>query len=197
MSWCYDGAGGLEMNASITIYTIGHSNHAPEEFLNLIGQHGIQSLVDVRSVPYSRFAPHFNGQHMRSWFPAHDLDYTFAGEFLGGRPSDAMYYKTRQLPSGKADYLNLVDYAAVANAAWFKRGIRRLIEIANAKTTVIMCSEEDPQRCHRRWLIEPALCHEGIPVLHIRKNGTLETLEHSQNANSAAPDPQLSLFAFD
>lgn len=43
-----------------TVYTIGHSNQPTEAFLDLLRQHGIEVVVDVRSAPYSRFVPQFN-----------------------------------------------------------------------------------------------------------------------------------------
>ena len=43
-----------------TVYTIGHSSHAVELFSQLLVEHGVQVLVDVRSAPYSRYAPQFD-----------------------------------------------------------------------------------------------------------------------------------------
>lgn len=44
---------------SISICTVGHSNHALEGFLAMLRRHRIAAVVDVRSAPYSYFNPHF------------------------------------------------------------------------------------------------------------------------------------------
>ena len=48
------------------IYTIGHSNHTLEAFLSLLRLHRIEVLIDTRSAPYSRFAPQFNKDALRT-----------------------------------------------------------------------------------------------------------------------------------
>ena len=42
------------------VFTIGHSNHTLEELVELLREHGVDALADVRSAPYSRFNPQFN-----------------------------------------------------------------------------------------------------------------------------------------
>ena len=78
-----------------------------------------------------------------------DIAYGYGGEYLGGRPNDPTCYFTGQVPDGKANYLELVDYAEVARRDWYLRAIDRLIQCAEQDTTAILCSEEDPARCHR------------------------------------------------
>ena len=41
------------------LLTIGHSNHAIGQFLGLLARHRVETVADVRSVPYSRFAPQY------------------------------------------------------------------------------------------------------------------------------------------
>ncbi|KAB2857470.1 MAG: DUF488 domain-containing protein, partial [Anaerolineae bacterium] len=54
---------------SLTLYTIGHSNHSLDDFLGLLKQHAITDLVDIRSAPQSRFSPHFNKKRLESTLP--------------------------------------------------------------------------------------------------------------------------------
>ena len=42
------------------IMTVGHSNRTLEEFLGMLQAHGIEHLVDIRTVPRSRHNPKFN-----------------------------------------------------------------------------------------------------------------------------------------
>jgi uncharacterized protein (DUF488 family) len=168
----------------MVIYTIGHSNQDQGDLIGLLGEQGIETLVDVRSSPYSRYAPHFNRESLGPALEHADIEYVFAGEYLGGRPTDPSCYKNGIVPPAQADFLKLVDYAAVATRPWFIEEIDRLLEIAGDKRTAIMCSEEDPAQCHRHHLIAQSLLERGVEVQHIRKTGAIEEAERI-----VAPEP--------
>jgi uncharacterized protein (DUF488 family) len=157
------------------LYTIGHSNHSLEKFIRLLEENNIGTLVDVRTVPYSRHNPQFNKENLEFALSEREILYVFAGKYLGGRPSDPACYKSRTLPVEGADYLHEVDYPEVMKRAWFLRGMDRLLELADERTTVIMCSEENPAECHRHHLIAQFLCetHPEVDVRHIRGDGTV------------------------
>ena len=185
------------MAESLVVYTIGHSNHSPNRFLDLLRCHQIQAVVDVRSVPFSRFAPHFNGPELQLLLEQRGIQYVFAGEVLGGRPSDPMYYKTGAIPEGKADYLSIVDYSTIAQQPWYQRGVQRLVDIAATRATAIMCSEENPLRCHRHHHLESSLRDRDANVVHIRRDGTLEMISSEETEPAAVQSPQLTLAGFD
>ena len=158
----------LTKTECLTIYTIGHSNIQASTLVALLEQYQIQVLVDVRSSPYSQYSPQFNRENIELTLQEAGIEYRFAGEYLGGRPKDPSCYKSSELPDGKVDYLHLVDYSIVMTKDFFQKGIQRLIELAQSSRTAIMCSEEDPARCHRHHLIGRYLTGKGITVLHIR-----------------------------
>jgi len=157
------------------LFTIGHSNHSLDKFIGLLERHGVVTLVDVRSAPYSRFNPQFNRKNLESALPQRGIGYVYAGQQLGGRPSDPGCYKSRTLPGKGADYPSELDYPEVMKRPWFVEGIERLLELADQQTTAIMCSEEDPSRCHRHHLIAQYLAaqHPDVDVQHIRRDGTV------------------------
>ena len=157
-----------------SIYTIGHSNLAVEEVVSALRRHGIAVVVDVRSVPFSQYTPQFNRNALERTLAGTEIRYAFAGEHLGGRPTDPTCYRTGSVPVGEANYQALVDYAEVATRPWYRRGLERLVEIAASQPTAIMCSEEDPRRCHRHHLIARSLLELGIEVGHIGRDGTVE-----------------------
>ncbi len=167
-------AHGDESAILTVVYSIGHSTLDCDVFLALLEQHGIRTVVDVRTSPYSRFAPHFNQRELRSALRGRGIGYAFGGEKLGGRPSDPALYKNGVVPEGHADYLNLVDYPAVAREPWFREGVERLLELAAEAPTAMMCSEEDPHRCHRHHLVAQDLLERGVAVRHIRRDGRIE-----------------------
>jgi uncharacterized protein (DUF488 family) len=151
-----------------TIYSVGHSNLTIEAFLTLLTTHGIETIVDVRSMPYSQYSPQFNREDLQAALDRQGINYAYAGDFLGGRPTDPSCYKIGVVPDGKADYLSLVDYPAVARLPTYRRGLKRLLDLADESRTAIMCSEEDPNRCHRQHLIAQSLLEKGYRMLHIR-----------------------------
>jgi uncharacterized protein (DUF488 family) len=159
----------------IKLFTIGHSNHGLDKFVHLLEDNGIMLLVDVRTAPYSRYNSQFNKESLESILPQHEIQYAWAGKYLGGRPSDPTCYKNRVLPAEGADYLHKVDYPEVMTRKWFVQGINRLLELADEQTTAIMCSEENPAECHRHHLIAQFLIneHPEVDVRHIRGDGTV------------------------
>ena len=98
------------------LYSIGHSNHALETFLELLRQHRIEVLVDARSHPYSKFAPHFDAHSLKQAVIGAGMKYLFMGKELGGRPDGDEFY----------DAEGHVLYWRVAESHLFLDGIARL-----------------------------------------------------------------------
>jgi uncharacterized protein (DUF488 family) len=186
--------------SSTVMYTIGHGNARPEEIIALLREHRIEVLVDVRSTPYSRYAFAFNREQLRDSLARAGIDYSYAGEHIGGRPNDPTCYLNGQLPPADSDFLHLIDYAEIARRSWFRRGLARLIEIAAARPTVVMCSEEDPSRCHRHHLIARNAIAAGLVVRHIRHSRGQTWIENAEQLKAHLPSTegeraeQLSLF---
>ena len=153
----------------MTLFTIGHSNHSIEAFIELLQSHGVTALADVRSHPYSRYLPHFIKAQLQKTLPAADIKYVFLGQELGARPQDPVCYDD----NGKARYENIAATPA------FSSGIQRLLKGVADHTIALMCAEQDPITCHRAILICPQLCQHlselGVDINHILKDGGLET----------------------
>jgi uncharacterized protein (DUF488 family) len=147
------------------LYTIGHGNRKPEDFLALLKVFGIEYLVDVRSQPYSKFNQQFNQNELKVFLEQNGIKYVFMGDTIGGRPKDASCYDNE----GK------VDYEAVKSKEFFLNGIDRL-KTAYKKgiNVVIMCSESKPCECHRSKLIGKVLITDNIVLKHIDEKGKLK-----------------------
>jgi uncharacterized protein (DUF488 family) len=168
------------------LYTIGHSSHTPEHFIELLQRHGIEVLVDVRSAPYSRYSPHFDREPLRDLVTAAAIKYLYLGDAIGGRPKDESHY----------DLDGHARYAKVAESPDFLDGIRRLERGADGFRVAIMCSEEDPAHCHRRLLIGRVLIARGAELRHIRGDGELQTeAQVAAASGKLLADPQPALFA--
>ncbi len=144
------------------LFTIGHSKHPAERFARLLAQHDIELLVDVRSVPYSRFSPHFNKAALESAALESSVDYLYLGAELGGRPQEPEFY----------DSAGAVRYDVLAATDRFRAGLQRLTDEATARRVAIMCAEEDPAKCHRRRLVGHAM--RGFELHHIRGDGHVD-----------------------
>ena len=161
------------MNSSPLIWTIGHSNLSLEQFLSLLINNGIQTLVDVRSIPNSRHVPQFNRKRLSAALAQAGIDYVYMGDVLGGRPQDPSVYRSGRLPLSWAEVSAQIDYAAVMQKPWYQAGLQKLLALASQARVAIMCAEEDPEACHRKHLIAVSL-PDTSEVLHIRSNGSLE-----------------------
>jgi len=149
------------------IYTVGHSSHPAEHFLDLLRQHGIQALVDTRSAPYSRYTPQFDRESLKELVATAEVKYLWLGDVVGGRPKNESCY----------DAEGRVLYSRVALQADFREAIERLKRGADEFRVALLCSEEDPAHCHRRLLVSRVLLGEGVEIAHIRGDGSLDTDE--------------------
>ncbi len=149
-----------------SLYTIGHSTHEWEHFVDLLKLHRIEVLGDVRSRPYSRFTPQYNRESMMGGLARYGIKYVFLGEELGARRAEPECFV-----DGK------VDYGLVAKTPAFQRGLNRLRTGITKYRVAIMCAEKDPLECHRTILV----AHHAkafAEVAHIMADGSLET--HAQ-----------------
>lgn len=144
------------------IYTIGHSDHTTQAFVDLLRQHEITLVVDVRSQPYSRWTHQFNRETLAHDLTEAGIGYRFMGDALGGRPADPMLYDPGQ---------ESPDYRRVEQADVYQAGIDRLIELARTERVAVMCSEGDHRHCHRHKLVAQTLLARGVRVLHIQPDG--------------------------
>jgi uncharacterized protein (DUF488 family) len=140
-----------------TIYTIGHSTHPIDEFIKILRAYGIELLVDVRTIPMSRHNPQFNQAGLEQSLQEHGVRYAHLKALGGLRGTTKASINTgwRNLSfRGYADYMQTEE---------FRTGIERLIKLAQAQPTAIMCAEAVPWRCHRS-LIGDALLVRNIHV---------------------------------
>jgi uncharacterized protein (DUF488 family) len=145
------------------VYTIGHSTHSAETFADLLLAHKIEVVVDVRSMPFSRFNPQFNRENLKQSIGKVGIRYVFMGKELGARSDDPSCYV-----EGK------VQYPLLANTPEFLTGIERVLNGANTHRMALMCAEKDPLECHRTILVARVLASHGIEIRHILSDGSLE-----------------------
>lgn len=147
------------MNDSTYLYSIGHGHKTPEEFVEELRSFGIQYVIDVRTTPFSRWAPLFNRDSIARQLKNAGVVYVYMGDTIGGKPKN----------DGCYDSNGFLDYKEMAKRPVFQKGLERLVTANNRGLRVaIMCSESDPSQCHRSRLIGRELYfNSGINMMHI------------------------------
>jgi uncharacterized protein (DUF488 family) len=154
----------------VTVFTIGHSTRPIDEFIDLLTEHGVQRLIDVRTIPKSRHNPQFGREQLSASLERAGIHYTHMPG-LGGlrRPrKDSTNTGWRNASfRGYADYMQTPE---------FEESLNRCIELAKEEQVTLMCAEAVPWRCHRS-LIADALLARGIDVGEI--TDTTEARPHA------------------
>ncbi len=148
------------LHTQLTVYTVGHSTRSLDDFVGLLRAYGIERLVDVRSIPRSRHNPQFNHDTLGTFLRNRRIGYRHMKELGGLRRTRADSLNTGWHNAsfrGFADYMQTPEFVAA---------VTKLVELAREKTTVIMCAEAVPWRCHRS-LIGDALIVRGVDVMDI------------------------------
>lgn len=159
-----------------TIFTIGHSTHPINEFIDILKKYDIHKIVDVRSYPGSKYAPQYNEARLVKSLKEQHIAYIHLPALGGLRPTKKDSINTGWINKsfrGYADYMQTKE---------FTEGINQLIDIASTLSLragepaltatrfkhriAIMCAEAVPWRCHRS-LIGDALLVRGFTVMDI------------------------------
>ena len=148
------------------LYTIGHSRHPIAHFINLLKEHAVTLIFDVRSIPYSRRNPQFNQKTLAERLANEGIAYIFSGKELGAKSPGPECYV-----NGK------VQYDLIAARPEFTDGLERIIDKTGEFKPALLCAEEDPLICHRTILICRHLRDRVNSILHIRGDGSIENNE--------------------
>ena len=158
------------------IWTIGHSTHPLEEFLEWLDVSGVKAIADIRSYPGSRRYPHFNQEALELSLPKNGVSY-YHFKDLGGRRKarpDSVN-KVWRHPSfrGYADYMETEA---------FKAATQELKEIARQQPIAMMCAEAVWWSCHRS-MVSDYLKAQDWEVLHIMGPGKITEHPYTSPAN--------------
>jgi hypothetical protein len=168
------------------ILTIGHSTHPIEQFVELLRQHGVEHLVDIRTIPRSRHNPQFNSEALAKAVRREGIDYAHIKELGGLR-----HARSDSINTGwrNASFRGYADYMQTGE---FDEAVGRLLQLCAEKRCAVMCAEAVPWRCHRSLLAD-ALVARGIAVEHIlsrsrRDAHTLTPFAQIENGKVTYPE---------
>lgn len=164
--------GGHPQTNSSIIFTIGHSTHPLDAFIDSLRAYNIARVIDIRSMPRSRHNPQFNSDTLGRYLRNHKINYRHLAK-LGGLRSP----RKDSVNTGwhNRSFQGFADYMQTSS---FENGLTTLIKLAEQKPTVIMCAESVPWRCHRS-LVADALAIRGFKVINI--TGRNSAKEHRLN----------------
>jgi uncharacterized protein (DUF488 family) len=149
----------------LVIYTIGHSTRTTDEFISLLKAHGIETVIDIRSIPKSRHCPQFNQNALQRSLKRDGIGYYHMKELGGLRHSVKNSLNTGWI---NASFRGFADYMQDPK---FYKALEQLEKKAQKKRCALMCAEAVPWRCHRS-LIADALTLQKWKVLHIQSRKT-------------------------
>jgi len=152
-----------DVSSKPELLTLGHSTHPIERFITLLRDAGATAVADVRSSPYSRYAPQFSKDALRGALYDTAIAYTYLGKEFGARSPDPTCYR-----NGK------VQYPRLAQSSPFAEGVQRVIAGLKRYRIAFICAEKDPIECHRALLVARAFAERGHAVAHIHSDGALE-----------------------
>ena len=142
-----------------TIYTVGHSSLNFMQFITLIQANNITHIVDIRSIPYSKYAPWSDKSRLAELLRPFKIKYTYLGHKLGGKA----------IQKGQVSHpLSLTQQMV------YDEAIRGLLQLSMLGNLTLLCAEGDPAKCHRQHIIAQTLLDSDAKVLHILKDGTIK-----------------------
>jgi len=152
------------------LFTIGHSDHEAQHFVSLLVEHRVTAVADVRSRPYSRFAPQFNRENLAATLKGLSVSYVFMGRELGARRDEPQAYSQRK-----------AKYDLIRRLPAYNEGLNRLRKGWQTERIALLCSEKDPLTCHRTILVCRSLRSDPVEILHILGDGSLETMQQAES----------------
>jgi uncharacterized protein (DUF488 family) len=144
----------------LVVFTIGHSTRAIEDFIRLLKAHGVERVIDVRTIPRSRHNPQFNRGQLSPTLHRARMHYTYMPGLGGLRRA------RRDSPNRGWRNASFRGYADYMQTSAFKENLKQCMALAKRERVVLMCAEAVPWRCHRS-LIADALLVKGIEVREI------------------------------
>jgi uncharacterized protein (DUF488 family) len=149
------------MDHAFDVFTMGFSNRTWEGTVEILANHHIQRLVDIRTLPGSRRTPQFNLENLDQKLPETGVEYVHL-KSLGGlrKPVKGSTLNSAWKNDGFRAY---ADYM---QSPEFEKALEELIRLMTERRTVYSCTEAVFWRCHRQ-LVSDALYIRGHRVGHI------------------------------
>ena len=175
----------------IDLYSIGYAGFCIKDFIDLLKCNDIKAVIDVRSIPYSKYYSDYNENKLQELLGKHNIYYRNYAKEFGAQQKDRRYYSDE----------GFLDFERFTASEIFISGFNKIkTSMEKNYTFVLMCSEKDPLECHRSIMVSRIFYTNGYRIKHLLNNGSIITQEDIENRllNEYFPDRethyQLSLF---
>ncbi|MDY6291558.1 MAG: DUF488 domain-containing protein [Succiniclasticum sp.] len=143
------------------IYTMGFTKKSAEVFFDKIKKYKIEMLIDVRLNNKSQLAGFSKGT---------DLSYLLAEICKCQYSHELEFAPTKEiLDKYKKKQISWEKYATAYNNLLVSRGVEKIFEekYKNENNVLFLCSEPEPDCCHRRLLAEYIGRKLNINIVHV------------------------------
>lgn len=128
-----------------TLYTAGYQGHTIETFLDLLLGNGVERVIDVRQLPFSR-KPDFSKKRLSAHLAAAGVGYTNLAALGTPKPLRDEVHRTKDY---EAFFAQMRAILAGQQAA-----IDEALAMVAAERCLLLCFEADPHTCHRLTVAE-------------------------------------------
>ena len=143
------------------LYTIGYSGYSIEDFLTEIKKHTISAVIDIRSIPYSKYHLDYNKETLKAFLKANGILYRNYAKEFGAQQNNREFYSTH----------GYLDFDIFTKSDNFLSGVEKLCAgMSKGYSFVLMCSEKDPINCHRTIMVAREFNKNGYSIIHLLPN---------------------------
>lgn len=142
----------------MTVFTIGYEGLDIDDFMTLLAEHGVETVVDVRELPLSR-KPGFSKKALASVLNLSGLEYVHMADL--GCPK-TVRDRYREDDNWKCYTEGFQKYLKTQHAA-----IAELSDLVNSSNCALLCFEADFNFCHRSMVAKAVSDYCGADVEHI------------------------------
>lgn len=163
----------MEDRNILDIYTIGHSNYSIEKLIDMLKHYNINTVVDIRGIPYSKYNVQFNKENISKTLTMRGFIYIYMAEEFAANRSVKISYNAE----------GYADFERVVNEPSFLQGIERLkVGLAKGYKIALLGAMQDPIRCHRAILVGRYLRDNNFNVKHILDDFSIATQENIESS---------------
>lgn len=140
------------------VFTIGYEGLAIDDFVSLLSEHGIETVVDIRELPLSR-KPGFSKKALANLLNLSGLEYVHMVELGCPRSVRDGYRADGDWKRYTTGFLNHLETQ--------KDAIASLAGIVESSVCALLCYEADFNFCHRSMVADAVNKHCGAKIEHI------------------------------
>jgi uncharacterized protein (DUF488 family) len=146
--------------ADITLFTAGYQGHNIETFLDLLMSHGVEQVIDVRQLPFSRKAD-FSKKRLTAHLAGVDIAYTHLVALGTPKPLRDELRREHDFPAFFTAMRAILDVQPEA--------LHEALELARARPSALLCFEANHAECHRLVVAEAIerLAGGACEVVHL------------------------------